>query len=346
MGKLKVCLITQEPYKTIRLHQVAQSLLHFGYSVIILQPKFNPRFKPRTVSAALRYLVMMLQVLLARADIYYVFNNPDIGFPAIFKGGRFVYDVRNPWGAEVYDSTGQESIARICEWIEQVLTRRADVVVAVNSRLAERAKRWGARRIVLVPNYPVPSFRPTLTRGEMQERNGLTGKRIVLFTGNFAKVECALDLVKLFPKVLSKVDDAVLVMVGDGPQKSSMEQFVRDFRLENVIRIFARVPRTDVPNWLAMAHVVAVPRESSMRSSYYYCPEGIWKVTEALWMGKPVVTGTVGGFVGTTLPIRTAPLDKFHEAIIQILEDPPELLPFKEFSWDYSEQQLKQALSG
>jgi len=49
-----------------------------------------------------------------------------------------------------------------------------------------------------------------------------------------------------------------------------------------------------------------------MRSSPYYCRESIRKVTEALWLEKPIVVGVVEG-----------------------------IKHLKEFSWNYSEEQLK-----
>ncbi len=339
-----VCLIAQEPIRTVRLRHVAQTLSKLKYKVEILTPSFDARFRPRLLSAALRYSGIMLQVLLARADIYYVFNNPDVGFPVLFKRGKFVYDVRNPWGAEVYDLTGQALAAEACEWIERIMTRHADVVVAVNDKLAERAKNWGAKKVFMVPNYPTTSFEPSRDVKEMRDMHNLLGKKIALFTGNFAEVECAFDLVKLFPRVVEKVPNGVLVMIGDGPQKSSIQRYIQENRLEQSIRLIGRIPRQEVPNWLAVADVVVVPRKASMRSSVYYYPESIWKVTEALRIGKPVVAGAVGGFVNTELPIKTAPLEKFQEAIIETFKDPPKTKPLNKISWSFCEEQLKKAL--
>lgn len=339
-----VCMIAQEPTKTVRLHHIAQTLKKWEYKVEILTPSSRARFKPRFLSAALRYLGIMLQVWLAKADIYYVFNNPDVGFPVLFKRGKFVYDVRNPWGAEVYDLTGQEFVAEACEWIERIMTRNADAVVAVNDKLAERARNWGAKKVFMVPNYPMASFKPTRRVEEMRDRYDLLGRKIALFTGNFAEVECAFDLVKLFPRVVEKVPNGVLVMIGDGPQKSLIQDYIRENELEQSVRLISRIPRQEVPNWLAMADVVVVPRKASMRSSVYYYPESIWKVTEALWIGKPIVAGAVGGFVNTELPIKTAPLEKFQEAIIETFKEPPKTSPLNEISWNFCEEQLRKAL--
>ena len=68
---------------------------------------------------------------------------------------------------------------------------------------------------------------------------------------------------------------------------------------------------------MTAAGVVVVPRKVNMRSAASYCPESIWKVTEALWMGRPIVAVAVRGFIDAALPIKVAPLEKSHEAVLR-----------------------------
>jgi len=44
------------------------------------------------------------------------------------------------------------------------------------------------------------------------------------------------------------------------------------------------------------------------------------------------------------LPIKTAPLEKFQETIIEIFEDPPKTKPLSRISWNFCEEQLEKAL--
>lgn len=338
---MKVCAIAADPDRTPRLKQEVESLIKMECEVQILKPKVTFGFKSRIVLVLLRYLFNAFQVLLCKADIYHVHNNPDVGFLAIFKSGKLVYDVRNPWGREMYDLTGSNFILRICELLELTLTKRADVVIAANRKLAERAKAWGTKKIFIVPNYPPKTFRPTINAKEMKRIHNLEGKKIVMFTGNLSKVECPLDLVQLFPQVLEEMPEAVLVIVGDGEQKHLIDHFIKTNNLEENVRLIGRVPRVMIPNWLSVADAIVVPRDVRMKSAPYYCPESIWKVTEALSLGKPVISCPVGGFVNSSWAgIRVAPLENFHKAIIKTLKSPPKVRTPNDIVWENCEKQL------
>jgi len=340
----KVCMIAMEPDKMPRLEQEKESLTKLGYDVKVFKPKLRFRFKPRVVSAFLRYSVYALQALFSKADIYHVHNNPDVGFLAMLKRGKFVYDVRNPWGEEVYDLTGHRLISKICTWIERTSTKHADIVIVANHKLAERAWAWGAKKVFVVPNYPTKEFKPTINPSEMRKKYDLERKKVVVFAGNFEKVECALDLVKMVPEISKEVPEFVLIMIGDGTQKASIEEFIKKNKMEQSVLLVGRIPRLEVPNWLAVADVIAVPRNADIRSAPYYCPESVWKVTEALFLGKHVVSCPVGGFIDSPYKgVKTAPLEQFHEAIVETLKNPPKVEISKNFVWDYSEEQLRVA---
>ncbi|MFX0196738.1 MAG: glycosyltransferase [Candidatus Hodarchaeota archaeon] len=337
-------MIASDPDRTIRLKKEMESLIRMGYQVEVLKPKFTFNFNSSKILVFIRYLLTAFQLLFYKADIFHVHNNPDIGFFVLFKKGKFVYDTRNPWGREVYDLTGCYSISRICEWIERTLTMRANIVIAANSRLAERVKEWGKSQVFIVPNYPSKTFRPTIEPKKMKILHNLGRKKIVVFAGNFSKVECALDLVKLFPQVLKEVPNSILIMVGDGLQKPLMQDFIKTKKLEESVILTGRLPRLEVPNWLAIADVIAVPRDARMRSAPFYCPESIWKVTEALFLGKPVLGSPVGGFIETSWEsVKNAPLELFHKTLAKMLKNPPKTKIPDNLMWDYCEKQLKLA---
>ena len=346
--KLRVCVVASEPEKMPRLQQEVSSLRKAGYDVEVLRPWFRRRFRPRPLSAALRYGSLALQALFKNADIFHVFNIPDIiGLPIVARKylGRekLIYDVRNPWAEEVFDIRGAKTFSKVCGVIERFLTKRADIVIAANRVLAERALSWGAKKVFSVPNYPSEDFKPTVDSSEFKRSLGLDRKRIVLFIGNFEKVECAYDLAKLFKDVVKRVPDAILLFVGDGPQKEAIETFIEENGLEDSIRVIGRVPHSEIPNWISIADICVTPRSEKMRSSPFYCPESIWKVTEALYLGRPVIASPVGGFRGTEWPIIVAPLEDFPKVITSALENPPKVKRMEDLSWKHSEEKLLEA---
>ncbi|MFW9975493.1 MAG: hypothetical protein ACFFDQ_09530, partial [Candidatus Thorarchaeota archaeon] len=147
----KVLLIGSQPRRMTRLRRTYVSLKKLGVDVRVMEPYTNPRGRPRIIKGIVRYLILLIQVALSRADVYHVFNVPDvIGLPLLLKRGTVIYDVRSPWFSSIKESLGSSILSKMGGLIERIMTRGADVVISANYPLAHRAYRWGARRITMV----------------------------------------------------------------------------------------------------------------------------------------------------------------------------------------------------
>lgn len=341
---MKICLVHSEPEKLPRVQLELRSLGKAGHDAYILSPGIRARFKPRLLSAGLRYASLMVQELLECPDVYHVLNIPDVlALAPILKHGKLVYDVRSPWADELEAFQGPGITADFARSIERYVTRHADVVLAANRTLERRAREWGAKRVYIVPNYPPADFRPTIDPDEFKRQQDLSERKIILFVGKLSAVECTLDLLKVLLDMLKENSNVALVLVGDGPERSDIEQFVRAAGIENQVRITGWVPHSEVPNWIAMADVCMLPRREDMPSAKFYSPHSVRKAGEYLALGKPVIATPVGEFVGTDLPIRTVPLDDFPKAISEAFRNPPAVSRPADFTWEASERVLLEA---
>jgi glycosyltransferase involved in cell wall biosynthesis len=293
------------------------------------------------VSGGIRYSALMLQECLEHPDVFHVLNIPDVlALVPIIKRAKLVYDVRSPWADELR-AFGQGAVTCwFAERIERCVTRHADAVIVVNKMLEDRARSWGAKRVYLVPNYPPADFRPTIDSETFRRRQGLSGKKIVLYVGKLSAVECTLDLLKALSDLLREQKETVLVMVGDGPERESIERFAEEGAIRNQIRITGWVPHEEVPNWIAIADVCVLPRREDMPSAKFYSPHSVRKIGEYLALGKPVVVTPVGDFAQTDLPVRVAPLDRFSTTIKEELRNPRSVDRPDGFTWERSEETL------
>ena len=172
-----------------RLRRTYRSLKSLGVNVHVMVPSQKPEGSPRVIKGIIRYLVLTLQVALAKADIYHFYNVPDIiGFPLAWKRGVFIYDVRSPWFSSIKESIGNNMLSRIASIIEYIITISADLVITANYPLADRAKRWHAKKVVMVPNYPPSTFGPKRARAEVREELGLRNEQAVLYLGKISKI--------------------------------------------------------------------------------------------------------------------------------------------------------------
>lgn len=343
---VKVTLIGAYPWKMTRLRLVAKSLRKHGFNVDVLIPRVNVRFRPVAASAFLRYFTYMVQELSIVSDVVHVFNIPDIyGLPPLLKGVKFIYDVRSPWGDELLDS-GYRSLHHIAEAIERILTVNASAVTTVNSILGERAKAWGARRVYVIPNYPSEEFKPSVDPNEFKRRLGLDGCRIVLFVGAFTHIECVLDIVTAFPRVIDELPNARLVMVGDGVLMPEVKRRILKLGIKDKVVLTGWIPHREVANWISIADLCLAPRREEGEASRFFAPESVLKVNEYLALGKPVIVTPVGGFKNAPSPPFTiTSFNKISDAIVNVLEKPIRVENPLKYTWATSEKILIKAYS-
>jgi glycosyltransferase involved in cell wall biosynthesis len=186
------------------------------------------------------------------------------------------------WGTDLELARRSPRIAR---WI----LRRAGLVVAASTFLAEQARALGAREVRVIPSGVA---RPDVV-GEPQEPPH------VLYVGRLSPEKGVLELVEACQGI-------PLVVVGDGPLR------------EQVPGAVGFVPPGELGQWYERAAVVAAP---SRREGY-----GV-AAREAMAWGRPVVASAVGGLTdavedgvtGLLVPPRDVPA--LRAAIERLLGD-------------------------
>lgn len=145
--------------------------------------------------------------------------------------------------------------------------------------------------------------------------------------------------------VLELIQDAILILVGEGPDRRALEEIVRDRGLGDRVRLLGNRPHAELPGLLAAADVMLLPTNS----------EGLANVwVEALACGTPVVTTDVGGareVIDRPDAGRIADLDpvSLATAVRDVLAHPPDRHATRraagKFSWERNSDELFQHLS-
>jgi N-acetyl-alpha-D-glucosaminyl L-malate synthase BshA len=116
------------------------------------------------------------------------------------------------------------------------------------------------------------------------------GERIVIHLSNFRPVKRPLDVVEIFRRVLPEVP-AVLLMVGDGPERSAAEWLARDYGIERSVRFLGK--RDDVEQLMSSSDLLLLPSDT----------ESFGLVAlEAMACEVPVVVSNVGGLPEVVSP--------------------------------------------
>jgi len=214
----------------------------------------------------------------ADADLLHAHWIP-AGWVAARAGRPYVLQV---WGTDV-------ELARRAPRLARAVLRRARLVIAASTALADDARRLGAREVRVIPGgVDLPE-----AVGEEAEPPE------VLYAGRLSKEKGVLELVEASPGLN-------LVVVGDGPLRAQVPQ-ARGF-----------VPNDELQRLYARAAVVVCP---SRREGF-----GM-SCLEAMAQGRPVVASDVGGLKDLVVHGETGllvpPGDPvaLRAAIVQLLGD-------------------------
>jgi phosphatidylinositol alpha-1,6-mannosyltransferase len=104
-------------------------------------------------------------------------------------------------------------------------------------------------------------------------------------------------LIRAWPRVLAVVPEAVLLLVGGGPDRDRLEELARATGVAPAVRFTGAVPWEDIPPYVDAADVFAMPCRTRR---FGLEPEALGIVTlEASATGKPVIVGDSGGAADT-----------------------------------------------
>jgi glycosyltransferase involved in cell wall biosynthesis len=120
--------------------------------------------------------------------------------------------------------------------------------------------------------------------------NALSGKKVLLYQGVLAEIRGVLKILELFIQSFKENDKTILLVVGDGPARDSVKNFISRNKANNII-LSDPVPYSKMPEVVAACDVglVLLPDNPWWGNQ---CPT---KLIEFLALGKPVIASDLPG---------------------------------------------------
>jgi glycosyltransferase involved in cell wall biosynthesis len=124
-------------------------------------------------------------------------------------------------------------------------------------------------------------------------------------------------MIEMMPHIVRRRPDALLLLIGDGPERGDFEALTNSLGMQRSIRFIGH--REDIPSLLSASDVLVMPSIA----------EGMGlAAVEALAAGKPVVAYAVGGLPevitdgedGRVVPAGDQ--QAFVEEVVSLLEEP------------------------
>ncbi len=179
----------------------------------------------------------------------------------------------------------------------------ATVVISEGMRRDLITRGIPSERISLVPNsVDVSRFVPINTKDpELIQRLGLNLKVVAGYTTNIRRLEGLDTLIYAIPKILERIPDFCVVIVGDDSYKTVLEGLVTRLRLYQYVRFTGRVPHNVVERFYSIIDIFVTPR-TNRRVNNMVTP---LKPLEAMAMEKALLVSNVDGLTEIVKDGRT-----------------------------------------
>ena len=178
--------------------------------------------------------------------------------------------------------------ARWWDSVEQSAVKQADRIIVVVDESKQRLQRMGLREDKITVVLNVEDIDQFVALSEQAaviseyEKDFLVG-----YVGGVESPTRGLDnLVKAWPLVLQRIPNARLLIVGDGPLRTAIEQLSRDLSVAEKVTCVGAVPFQEVPAYIKALQVAVIPHLIDEHTNHTI-PH---KLFQYLAMGKLVVT--------------------------------------------------------
>jgi L-malate glycosyltransferase len=202
----------------------------------------------------------------------------------------------------------------------------SDGVTAVSRFLREKTvTNYGiAKDIRVIPNFvDTEKYRRVRCDG-IRERFATWGEKVLIHVSNFRAVKRVQDVIRIFHEIQKKVPSKLL-LVGDGPDRSSCELLVRELGIHEHVRFLGK--QQELVPILSSSDLMLMPSQSESFGL---------SALEAMACEVPVISSSVGGLPelqvhGSTGYIaEIGDIDRMARYALELLGNEVKLAMFRE----------------
>lgn len=205
--------------------------------------------------------------------------------------------------------------------------RNADAILVPGSKHRDFFTSLGVdiENIFIMPNVSNISVKEkdNTNRDELERKFGFEDKKVILYVGRLIDLKGVNYLIEAFSKLSKNIDNAILLIVGDGECKKKLEKLSEDLGLHDKIYFTGNINNQLLGGYYLLSNIFVLPSITT-----YFADACPLVVNEAMTFGKPVVTtdavGTTfmikNGYNGFVVPERDS--EALYRAMASILSDP------------------------
>ena len=146
--------------------------------------------------------------------------------------------------------------------------------------------------VKIAPGIDTDHFSPQDARA-LRNELGLTDKKVIVSVGRLVHRKGQDILIEAMPAIIRDVPEAHILMIGEGPYRSYLENRVKALEIQERVTFIGRIQYADLPRYICAGDLFVMPSRSRLAGLEV---EGLGIVyLEASACGLPVIAGDSGG---------------------------------------------------
>lgn len=239
-----------------------------------------------------------------------IYTLPFVAFVSYFKKAKVIYDSREIY-AHLAGLSKRKTVQMFWRWIEKTFIKSAYVIITtgeMDSAFIE--KEYNLKETVIIRNLPLS--KEISESFDFRDYYKISEEiKILLYQGVILPGR---GLSIIF-EVMNRLENCVLVILGDGEYKEHCQKTVKEKKLEDKVFFFGKVKQNDLLKHTSGADIGLAIIENLSLSYYYALPN---KMFEYIYCGLPVIA--------SNLPQMKSIIDKYQVGLTVNAENHKEIV--------------------
>jgi len=201
-----------------------------------------------------------------------------------------IFEVRDLWpdGAIELGKLNNIMLRKLAIWFEKLCYKNSDLIVPCSKGMEEGVlSKWNMSKTLVIPNASDVELFSIVPEDDYNLPEKYLGKKLFLYAGSLGlmdEVEQVIEGMRLV-----KDPNILCIIIGDGAEKTHLEQLVSNYNLEN-IQFLGIMPKTDVIKWFARVEASFVTFKD-LKVLHTSSPN---KMFDSFAAGVPIIQSTRG----------------------------------------------------
>jgi glycosyltransferase involved in cell wall biosynthesis len=196
-------------------------------------------------------------------DVIMLYSVPTNGLQVIHLARKFGIPVVFRSIDMLYRLVRYPALRPATRYIEKKVYARVDAILAITPNHSRYVISLGAARekVRLLP-MPIDTnlFHPSIDSSEVRRKWRYNEKdKVIVFIGTLFEFSGLDGFIREFPRVIQKVPEAKLLIVGDGPQRQKLEKIIAEVGLKSRVTITGFQPYQTMPQYISLSTLCINP---------------------------------------------------------------------------------------